>query len=182
MEFRPTHLQGLTVVQPVVFGDHRGFFLETYVFERFREAGIASVFTQDNHSCSREAGVLRGLHFQNPPFAQSKLVRATRGSVFDVAVDLRSGSSTFGEWFGITLSAENFTMLFVPAGFAHGFCTLEPDTHVQYKVDAPYSPTHDSGIIWNDPRIAVDWPVGSPILSAKDSALPQLSERPSPFK
>lgn len=181
MQFLPTGIADLTLVKPAVFGDHRGFFLESYTKSKFDAAGIATTFIQDNHSCSKETGVLRGLHFQKPPFTQAKLIRVTRGSIYDVAVDLRTTSPTFGKWRGFTLTAENFDMLFVPAGFAHGFCTLEPDTHVHYKVDALYAPEHDSGIIWNDPDLAIDWPVKEPILSAKDTRLPAMRDNPSPF-
>jgi dTDP-4-dehydrorhamnose 3,5-epimerase len=181
MEFIATDIEGLILLQPKVHGDHRGFFLESYSKEAFEKAGISNTFIQDNHSCSATNGVLRGLHFQKPPFAQAKLIRVTRGAVFDVAVDLRKTSPTFMQWRGYELSAANYTMLFVPAGFAHGFCTLEPDTHVQYKVDVPYAPQFDSGIIWNDPQIAVSWPVAAPILSAKDAVLPRLNDNPSPF-
>jgi len=181
MQFITTDIAGLILIQPAVFGDHRGFFLESYTKSKFDAAGITTTFIQDNHSCSKETGVLRGLHFQKPPFTQAKLVRATKGSIYDVAVDLRTSSPTFGKWLGFTLSADNFEMLFVPAGFAHGFCTLEPDTHVQYKVDALYAPEHDSGIIWNDPDLAITWPAQNPILSAKDAKLPKFKDNPSPF-
>jgi dTDP-4-dehydrorhamnose 3,5-epimerase len=181
MEFIATDIEGLTLLQPKVHGDHRGFFLESYSKDAFEKAGIATTFIQDNHSCSATTGVLRGLHFQKPPFAQAKLIRVTRGAIFDVAVDLRKESPTFLQWRGYELSAANFTMLFVPAGFAHGFCTLEPDTHVQYKVDVLYAPRSDSGILWNDPQIAVTWPIADPVLSAKDAVLPPLKNNPSPF-
>ena len=181
MEFTATGIDGLTIIQPKVHGDHRGFFLESYSFEHFCKAGISCRFIQDNHSCSKEIGVLRGLHFQKPPFTQAKLIRVTRGRIFDVAVDLRTTSPTYRMWQGFELSGDNFTMLFVPAGFAHGFCTLEGDTHVEYKVDTPYAPQCDSGIIWNDPDFAVSWPVRQPILSAKDAGLPLFSDNPSPF-
>lgn len=181
MDFITTEIEGLIKIQPTVYGDHRGFFLESYHADKFKTAGIKVVFMQDNHSFSKETGVLRGLHFQRPPFAQSKLLRVTAGKIFDVAVDLRNGSPTFGHWCGFELSADNFTMLYIPSGFAHGFCTLEPDTHVHYKVDTPYSPEHDSGIIWNDPDIAVSWPAKDPILSDKDILLPHLKDNPSPF-
>jgi dTDP-4-dehydrorhamnose 3,5-epimerase len=171
MEFILTDMEDLIRIQPKVFGDQRGFFLESYVSETFRNAGITTVFTQDNHSFSKDKGVLRGLHFQKPPFTQSKLIRVTQGTVYDVVVDLRKASSTFGQWRGFELSAENFSMLFVPAGFAHGFCTLSENTHVQYKVDAPYAPEHDSGIIWKDPALSIEWPVARPILSDKDMNL-----------
>ena len=181
MEFKPTDIDGLILIQPKVHGDHRGFFLESYSRKPFEAAGIPNAFIQDNHSCSMARGVLRGLHFQKPPFAQTKLIRVTRGSIFDVAVDLRKPSPTFMQWRGFTLSAENFAMLLVPAGFAHGFCTLEPETHVQYKVDVGYTPQSDSGIIWNDPQIGVAWPLTDPVLSARDAALPCLEDNPSPF-
>jgi len=181
MEFIETALQGLVKIQPIVHSDLRGFFIESYSFAPFEKAGIACRFIQDNHSCSKEKGVLRGLHFQKPPFAQAKLIRVTRGGIFDVAVDLRKNSPTYGHWCGLEISAANFTMLFVPAGFAHGFCTLEPDTHVQYKVDVPYTPQHDSGIIWNDPELAVVWPVEHPVISTKDARLPLLRDNPTPF-
>ena len=181
MEFIPTDINGLIKIQPKVFGDHRGFFLESYVFDKFKEAGIATVFTQDNHSCSMGKGVLRGLHFQKPPFTQTKLVRVTKGAIFDVVVDLRNDSPTYGQWSDFKLTAENFSMLFIPAGFAHGFCTLEPETHVQYKVDTPYAPEYDSGIIWNDPTLSITWPVKTPILSGKDADLPEFKPDASYF-
>ncbi len=181
MEFITTDISDLIVIKPKVHGDDRGFFVESYSRERFEKAGITTSFIQDNHSCSVSPGVLRGLHFQKPPFAQVKLLRVTRGCILDVVVDLRKESPTFMQWRSFELCAENFTMLYVPAGFAHGFCTLAPDTHVQYKVDAPYAPEADSGIIWNDPQIGITWPVTAPVLSAKDAALPSLSDNPSPF-
>jgi len=174
MEFIKTDIDGLILIKPKVHNDHRGFFLESYSAPLFAAAGIDCVFVQDNHSKSITRGVLRGLHFQTPPFEQSKLVRAVRGAVFDVAVDLRSGSPTFGQWRGFELSERNFNMLFIPKGFAHGFCTLEENTEIMYKVDNPYSPANDAGIIWNDPGIGVDWPVSDPVLSKKDKALPLL--------
>ncbi|MBN1757703.1 MAG: dTDP-4-dehydrorhamnose 3,5-epimerase [Chitinispirillaceae bacterium] len=181
MEFIATDISDLYVLQPKVHGDHRGFFLESYSKEVFDKAGIAATFIQDNHSCSASTGVLRGLHFQKPPFAQTKLIRVTRGSILDVAVDLRKDSPTFMQWRSFELTEDNFTMLLVPAGFAHGFCTTAPDTHVQYKVDAPYAPESDSGIRWNDPQIGVAWPITEPVLSVKDAGLPFLKDNPSPF-
>jgi len=176
MEFIKTSFSGLTLIKPKVHGDARGFFLETYSAPVFKSAGIDCVFVQDNHSRSLQRNVIRGLHFQTPPFEQSKLVRVIRGSVFDVAVDLRRGSSTYGQWLGFELSERNFDMLFIPRGFAHGFCTLEEGTEVVYKVDNVYSREHDGGIIWNDPVIGVDWPLcgADPILSDKDRSLPSL--------
>lgn len=163
-------------IVPKRFEDDRGWFCETFNSRRFAEVGIEADFCQDNQSLSRSVGTLRGLHFQTPPFAQAKLVRCTRGRIFDVAVDVRKASPTFGKWVGIELSADNNRQLFVPAGFAHGFVTLEPDSEIAYKVDNYYSAACDAGILWNDPGIGIDWPLGetAPILSAKDQALPEL--------
>jgi len=176
VEFIKTGIDGLTLIKPKVHSDHRGFFLESYSAPLFAAAGINHTFVQDNHSKSVPAGVLRGLHFQTPPFEQSKLVRVVRGSVFDVAVDLRRGSPTFGRWLGFELSERNFDMLFIPRGFAHGFCTLEENTEIVYKVDNPYSPANDAGILWNDPDLAIDWPVADPVLSDKDRGLPGFAD------
>jgi len=174
MEFIKTALSGLTLIKPKVHSDHRGFFLETYSAPLFQAAGIDNVFVQDNHSRSLERNVIRGLHFQKPPFEQSKLVRVIRGSIFDVAVDIRRDSATYGQWLGFELSESNFDMLFIPRGFAHGFCTLEEGTEVVYKVDNVYSREHDAGIAWNDPTIGIKWPLNGaePVLSDKDRALP----------
>ena len=178
MEFIKTSLSGLTLIKPKVHSDHRGFFLETYSEPLFKAAGIDDVFVQDNHSRSVQRNVIRGLHFQKPPFEQSKLVRVIRGSIFDVAVDIRRESPTYGQWLGFELSERNFDMVFIPRGFAHGFCTLEEGTEVVYKVDNVYSRDHDAGIIWNDPTVGVDWPLhgAEPILSDKDRVLNQLSQ------
>lgn len=178
LEIRPLRLEGVLEIRPARFEDERGFFSETWSLTRWAEAGINLDFVQDNHSCSRERGVLRGLHFQAPPMAQAKLIRVTRGSVFDVAVDIRQGSPTFGQWVSAILSAERGNQLLVPEGFAHGFVTLEPDAEVQYKVTAPYSPDHDRGIRFDDPRIGVEWPIvtGQLILSGKDRAAPLLAD------
>jgi dTDP-4-dehydrorhamnose 3,5-epimerase len=181
MEFMKTKIEGVWLIKPVVHGDSRGFFLETFTVRDFKKAGISVDFVQDNHSMSVEAGVLRGLHLQLPPFAQSKLVRVVRGSIFDVVVDVRGASPTYGEWEGFELTESNFTMLFVPIGCAHGFCTLSPRTEVQYKVDNYYSLQHDTGIIWNDPDIGVSWPFDQPILSEKDKKLPSFKDFVSPF-
>lgn len=166
------------IIQPRKFEDDRGFFVETYSRPALALGGIEIEFIQDNQSLSLATGTLRGLHFQRPPFAQDKLVRVIRGRIWDVAVDLRRSSPTFRQWFGLELSAENQTQLLVPVGFAHGFLTLEPDTEVIYKVSAPYSRDHDVGVAWDDPDLAVAWPlpVSRPVLSAKDSALPRLSD------
>jgi dTDP-4-dehydrorhamnose 3,5-epimerase len=181
MEFVKTDLPGVILVKPDVHADERGFLLESYSLKRFADAGVHAAFVQDNHSCSVKKGVLRGLHFQSPPFAQNKLIRATRGSIWDVVVDLRRQSPAFGRWRGFELSAVNFHILFVPAGFAHGFCTLEENSEAQYKVDNPYSPAHERGIKWNDPDLAIAWPLKETVLSAKDSVLPHFKDFVSPF-
>lgn len=176
MKLTRTFLEGVYIVEPQVFGDHRGFFMETYSKKQFSEQGLDFNFVQDNHSLSTEVGTLRGLHYQLHPKAQSKLVRCISGSIYDVAVDIRKDSPTFGQWFGIELSAENKKQLLVPQGFAHGFCTLLPNTEVVYKVDELYSPEHDRGVYWNDPEIGIKWPVEVPILSTKDEKSPMLAE------
>ncbi len=176
MKITETELAGAYLIEPVVFEDNRGFFLETYNRKVFEEMGITARFVQDNYSFSRSRGVLRGLHFQYPPHAQSKLVWVICGSVFDVIVDLRKGSATYGRWIGIELSGSPFRMIYVPKGFAHGFCTLEENTRVQYKVDALYHPASDGGIRWNDPDLRISWPLTDPILSRKDGELPCLRE------
>lgn len=173
MQKLPTPLEGVFIIEPQVFGDSRGWFTETYSAEKFRALGIETVFVQDNHSFSAQKGVLRGLHFQKQPFAQSKLVRCVRGEILDVAVDIRRGSPQYLQWTSVRLTAENKRMLYLPRGFAHGFLTLTEDAEVQYKVDNPYAPECDMSIQWNDPVIGVDWPEEIPVLSAKDqSALP----------
>lgn len=177
-DIRPLRLAGLYEIRPKKFGDDRGFFSETYNAALLAEAGIDVAFVQDNHSYSAATGVLRGLHFQTPPVAQDKLVRVSRGSVFDVAVDLRPGSPTYGQWEGLTLSAALWNQIFVPKGFAHGFVTLEENTEVQYKVSAPYSPEHDRSVRFDDPAIGIEWPLapGAVQLSAKDRAAPLLAD------
>lgn len=177
LDVRKTSINGVLEIRPVRIGDERGFFSETWNEESWAKAGIDQRFVQDNHSRSSR-GVLRGLHYQLPPMAQAKLVRVTRGSAFDVAVDLRRHSATFGKWFGLTLSAEEWNQLLVPEGFAHGILALEDNTDVQYKVSAPYSPEHERCIHPNDPMIAIDWSLSPElqILSAKDQAAPLLSE------
>ena len=168
---------------PRRFGDERGYFVETYNAREFAAAGIAAIFIQDNQSLSAEAGTVRGLHLQVPPHPQAKLIRVLRGSIMDVAVDLRRSSPTYGRWCGTTLTASGGEQLFVPRGFAHGFCTLEADTEVAYKVDEYYAPDCEAGILWNDPALGVDWPVQpeAAILSNKDRALPRLKDFNSPF-
>lgn len=162
------------VIEPKVYADNRGFFLETYHSAHFGDAGIAEVFVQDNHSRSRR-NVLRGLHYQEPN-GQGKLVRCCRGAIFDVAVDIRVGSPQFGKWYGAELSEENQHQLWVPAGFAHGFCALTDDCDVIYKCTALYDASADRSIAWNDPDIGIQWPISQPILAPKDSAAPLLKE------
>ena len=171
-------IRDVILITPKRFGDDRGYFSETYKQSWFN-ANVAAVdFVQDNHSLSRERGVIRGLHFQRPPAAQGKLVRCLKGSIFDVAVDLRQGSPTYGRWVGATLTADRGEQLWVPVGFAHGFCTLEPDTEVFYKVTAEYSPAHDAGMAFDDPAIGVEWPISpeEAILSPKDRVLPSFDQ------
>jgi len=175
MEFEELALKGLLLLKPRVFEDERGFFLERYTQRTFHQHGVNLDFVQDNHSHSVK-NVLRGLHFQRPPCAQDKLVWAVCGEVFDVAVDLRRDSPTFGQWAGVTLSAENKHMLLIPKGFAHGFVVLSEQADFLYKTSAFYSQEHDGGLLWNDPDVAVAWPVSDPLLSGKDRAHPTLRE------
>lgn len=183
LEIRRLAIPDVIRVTPRRIGDLRGWFSETYNEQRFAAAGIGIRFVQDNQSCSARAGTVRGLHFQAPPFAQAKLVRVLRGSVFDVAVDLRRSSATYGRWIAETLTASGGEQLLIPAGFAHGFCTLEADTEVLYKVDSHYAPTHDLGLCWNDPALGIAWPVGpdAALLSDKDRRLPPLAALPAYF-
>jgi dTDP-4-dehydrorhamnose 3,5-epimerase len=176
-------VEGLLLIEPKRFGDHRGFFSETFNTARLAEAGFAKSFVQDNHSLSTEPGTVRGLHFQSPPFAQDKLVRVVRGAILDVAVDIRRGSPTFGDHVAVELSAENWRQLLVPAGFAHGFVTRAPDTEVIYKVTAYYAPDHDHGILWSDPDLGIDWGIDPEAarLSNKDPRQPRLRDIVSPF-
>ena len=175
MNFTKTKIEGLTIIEPSVFADDRGFFMETYSKKVFAENGIDVEFVQDNHSQSTK-GVLRGLHFQKAPFAQDKLIRCTRGEVFDVAVDLRPDSATFGKWEGIVLSEENKKMFFIPKGFAHGFLVLSDVADFQYKCSNLYNKESEGGLLWNDPTIAIDWPKLDIdyILSDKDKIWPEL--------
>ncbi|SHG03556.1 dTDP-4-dehydrorhamnose 3,5-epimerase [Ornithinibacillus halophilus] len=182
MKFTKTNLEDVIIIEPAIFGDHRGWFMETYNEENFLENGINIKFVQDNQSFSAAKGTLRGLHYQLNPKAQIKLVRCTRGAIYDVAVDIRKGSPTFGEWFGIELTAENKKQLLIPKGFAHGFMTLTEDVEVQYKVDELYAPECDRGIVWNDPTIGIDWPMDIiPVLSAKDEKAPLLKDADNNF-
>lgn len=182
MNFLATKLNGVYILEPSIHGDHRGWFMESYSDEQFKKAGLELNFVQDNHSFSASKGTLRGLHYQLSPKAQTKLVRCTKGAIYDVAVDIRKESPTFGEWFGLELSAENKKQLLVPKGFAHGFMTITNDVEVQYKVDELYSPEYDRGIIWNDPEIGINWPIDiQPILSEKDKGAPVLKDADNNF-
>ncbi len=182
MELKDTGLPGLFVLTPPRFGDDRGFFAETYNQAKLAEHGITTAFVQDNHSLSAETGTIRGLHFQAPPRAQDKLVRCGRGCLFDVAVDIRKGSPTFGNWFGIELTFENGHQLLVPAGFAHGFVTRAPGTEIIYKCSEFYAPETEGAVAWDDPDIGIDWGLSAdPILSAKDAAAGLLADLDSPF-
>lgn len=174
-QFRPMAIPEVILVEPQRFGDMRGFFMETYQYEIFATNGIAPHFVQDNHSRSAK-GVLRGLHYQKDPQAQGKLLKVVVGEIFDVAVDIRRGSPTFGQWVGEILSAENGRLLYVPPGFAHGFCVLSETADLLYKTTAYYHPASDRGIIWNDPQVNIAWPITEPLLSTKDAQLPPLAE------
>ena len=173
----------LILVTPPRFGDARGFFSETFNQARFTEAGIVLPFVQDNQSLSRDRGVVRGLHCQVAPYAQGKLVRCVRGAIWDVAVDARRGSATYGQWAAAELSAENWAQLWVPPGFLHGFCTLQPDTEVIYKVTDRYDRDSERGVIWNDPDLALPWPIAATeaVLSDKDQVLPRWADLPPLF-
>lgn len=183
LDVRPLAIPDVKLICPPKFGDHRGFFSETYSKRDLLEAGIALDFVQDNHSLSAPKGTMRGLHFQTPPFAQDKLVRVTRGAILDVAVDIRRGSATYGHHVSAVLSAENWHQLLVPIGFAHGFMTLEPDTEVLYKVTNIYAPDCDRGLLWNDPDLGIAWPVAGTdaVLSDKDRKHPRLRDLPDTF-
>lgn len=171
-----TTLPDVFIIEPQVFGDHRGWFAETYSAAKFSNMGIDTVFVQDNQSFSAQKGTLRGLHFQNNPMAQTKLVRCTRGRILDVAVDIRKGSPNYGQWVSVELTAENFRQLYIPQGFAHAFVTLTDDVEVQYKVDAYYSKECDRGVRYNDPDIGVQWGDITPVLSGKDQNAPMLKD------
>lgn len=172
-----TRLPGVYIIEPQVFGDHRGYFMETYNQQAFHDIGIDTVFIQDNQSFNARKGTLRGIHFQNDPCAQAKLVRVLRGAVMDVAVDLRRGSPTYRQWVSVELSAENKRMLFIPRGFGHGFITLTDDAEFCYKVDQLYSPAHDRSIRFDDPAIGIQWgDVDASLLSRKDTESPLLAD------
>ena len=181
MNFIKTAIDGVIIVEPKVFGDHRGFFMESWSKRAFEEAGLHYDFVQDNHSSSTVKGTLRGIHFQRGDKAQAKLVRCSKGAVLDVAVDLRPASPTYKQWVSVELSAENKRQMMIPRGFGHGFVTLTDDVEFLYKADNYYAPEADGGIRWNDPELAVDWGVTNPILSAKDQNNPWLKDAVSAF-
>jgi dTDP-4-dehydrorhamnose 3,5-epimerase len=175
MAIESTSLPGVLVFTPTVYRDARGFFCESYNQESWRKAGVETPFVQDNHSRSAR-GTLRGLHFQLPPAAQAKLLRVVRGAVWDVAVDIRRGSPSFGQWVGVELTEDNFRQLYIPEGFAHGFCVLSDVADVLYKTSRFYSPTHEQGIAWDDPEIGIAWPERAPLLSERDRKAGSLAE------
>ncbi|AUO06978.1 dTDP-4-dehydrorhamnose 3,5-epimerase [Paenibacillus jamilae] len=176
MKVIPLRLAGASVIEPIVHGDQRGFFMESYNQQVMQDEGITHTFIQDNQSLSADAGVIRGLHYQLNPKAQTKLIRVLTGAIYDVILDIRISSPTFGQWMSVILSEYNHRQLLVPKGFAHGFCTLVPNTQVLYKVDEYYSPLHDRGILWNDPTLSIDWPTSKAILSEKDKQQPLLKD------
>jgi dTDP-4-dehydrorhamnose 3,5-epimerase len=184
MEIEEADIPDVRLLELRYFTDHRGYFVETYNERVAQKLGLNCHFVQDNQSLSIRRGTVRGLHFQVPPKAQAKLVRVLRGSIYGVVVDLRSGSPAYGRWIGVTLTAAGGRQLFVPRGFAHGFCTLEPNTEVAYKVDEYYAPELEQGLIWNDPMLAIDWPVApaDAVLSERDRVLGVLAEFVTPFK
>jgi dTDP-4-dehydrorhamnose 3,5-epimerase len=174
MNIETTDLPGVLIITPRVFKDARGFFFESYNADKLKAHGIDTVFVQDNHSQSTR-GTLRGLHFQLSPMAQDKLVRCARGAIWDVAVDIHVGSPTFGRWVGVELSAGNFRQIYVPSGFAHGFCVLSDEAEVLYKTSAVYSAAHERGIAWDDPAIGISWPIAEPLLSDRDRRAESLA-------
>jgi dTDP-4-dehydrorhamnose 3,5-epimerase len=180
MKFNRVDIDGLVVIEPTVFEDDRGYFFESYNKDTFQKNGVADTFVQDNQSKSQK-DVLRGLHFQKPPYAQAKLVRVVQGSVLDVAVDLRKDSLTYGQYYSVVLSAENKKMFFLPEGFAHGFLTLEDDTIFSYKCSNVYHSESEDAVLWNDEQLNVDWGIETPILSGKDIAAKLFNEFNSPF-
>lgn len=182
MKFTETKLPGVYIVEPQVFGDHRGFFMESWSQRAFEEAGQHYNFVQDNHSSSTVKGTLRGIHFQRGDKSQAKLVRCARGAVLDVAVDLRTSSPTYKQWVGVELSEENKKQLLIPRGFGHGFLTLTDEVEFLYKADNPYAPEADGGIRWNDPELGVNWGVEAPILSEKDRKSPYLKDAVTGFE
>ena len=182
MKIETTALPDVLILTPARFGDARGWFSETFNATRMAAAGLRGDWVQDNHSMSAKSGTLRGLHFQSPPHAQDKLVRCSRGAILDVAVDIRRGSPSYGNWVGVEVTADNARQVLVPKGFLHGFVTRAPDTEVQYKCSDIYAPECDGGIRWNDPDIGIDWGITDPTLSAKDTVAAFLRDFVSPFE
>ncbi|MCP2518983.1 dTDP-4-dehydrorhamnose 3,5-epimerase [Candidatus Aminicenantes bacterium AC-335-K20] len=180
-KFKRLKIPDIVLIEPVIFEDERGYFLESYKYSEFKNNGIRENFVQDNQSFSKK-NVLRGLHYQIHPMAQAKLIRCVKGRIFDVAVDIRKGSPYYRKWIGIILSEENQNILYIPAGFAHGFCVLSEYAIVFYKTSNEYSPQYERGIIWNDPEIKIEWPVKNPILSDKDKDYPTLNKAENNFK
>ncbi len=179
-EFKKLDIPDVLLIKPKVFSDVRGFFFESYRRSEFIENGITDEFIQNNHSSSKQ-GVLRGLHYQLNPYGQAKLIRVVKGEVFDLAVDIRKGSPTYGKWVGQNISAQNKEMLYIPEGFAHGFCVLSDSADLIYLCSKEYNAQADRGIIWNDPDLSINWPIKEPILSNKDLALPSLAEAENNF-
>ncbi|MFA4930486.1 MAG: dTDP-4-dehydrorhamnose 3,5-epimerase [Patescibacteria group bacterium] len=181
MKIINTKFSDAFLIEPVYHRDHRGFFVESFSQKWLEQAGVSVHFVQDNHSLSVERGVLRGLHFQLPPVTQAKFIRVIHGSVFDVIIDLRRSSETYRQWESFELSEKNGLMLFIPKGFAHGFCTLEPNTEFMYKVDQYYSTEHEGGILWSDSELNIPWPVEHPVVSERDAKWPQFKDQRLPF-
>ena len=181
MKIESTDAEGVNILKPEIFTDGRGFFFESYNKEKMERLGIFLDLCQDNHSMSTEVGTIRGLHYQINPMAMTKIIRVIRGEILDVLVDIRRGSPQYGSWFSFVLSSENKKQLIVPRGFAHGFCTLAPNTEVLYKVDKHYSPEHDRGIKWNDPEIGIEWPTDDAIISEKDLGNPLMADAENNF-
>ena len=182
MEFTPLRLPGAFVITMVPHTDHRGYFKRVYDETGFHALGLQTNWRQDNESQSEKTGTIRGLHYQSPPHNETKFVRAATGAIYDVLVDLRKSSPTFGQWEGVELTEENHKAVYVPKGFAHGFCTLTPDARVMYKVDEDYAPAAEGGIRYDDPTLAIDWPSSSPTISDKDNALPLFDPQQTPFE
>ena len=182
MHIQPLDIPDVLLITPHKHADERGFFSEVFQHAALRQAGVEDDWIQDNQAYSAQAGVLRGLHWQAPPYAQAKLVRVLRGAVFDVAVDLRRRSPSFWRHVAVELSASNWRQVYVPPGFAHGYCTLQPDTDVLYKVSAPYAPDHEGGLLWSDPALAIPWPLQPTQLSERDRRWPPLAELDTPFR
>lgn len=182
MKVTTLDLEGVLLLEPSVYSDHRGFFMESFNQENLYRVGIETIFVQDNYSKSIYPGIIRGLHFQIEPYEQAKLIQVCSGAIYDVIVDINLESPTFGQWTGVILSEHNKRQLFVPRGFAHGFCTLVPNTSVFYKIDNKYSFKHERGIIWNDPELSINWPESHPLLSEKDTRWPSFRETKETLK